>query len=323
MELQPQNLEPLQSQRIAVLGYGNQGRAHALNLRDSGMDVLVGARKGTGAERACEDGFVVRSFLEAAEQASILVFTLPDPVIPKVFQHCCPALGGGKALGFAHGFAYHFHEIERLPDAHYFLAAPKGAGVILRENYEKGTGLPVAIAAESATNPGRAWEIALSYAYAIGACGVPLRTSFEEETVCDLFGEQSVLCGGLMYLMEAAFNTLREAGYSEEMAFFECCYEVQRIMEVFLRFGPAGTVRRVSPTAFFGGVTRGNRVLNPRLSEELHGLLSEIQKGDFGREWKKELSEGGKIMESAEVRLRHSAWQKTFERMREVLVEPV
>ncbi|MEZ4749668.1 MAG: ketol-acid reductoisomerase [Bdellovibrionota bacterium] len=323
MEVQPQNLEPLKSHRIAILGYGNQGRAHALNLRDSGMDVVIGARRGTGSQKATEDGFSVCSFLEAAEAATVLVFTLPDPVIPKVFQHCMPALGGGKALGFAHGYAYHFREVERLPDAHYFLAAPKGAGVILRQTYERGIGLPVAIAAESATEIEPTWKLAQSYAYAIGARGIPLRTSFEEETICDLFGEQSVLCGGLMYLMEAAFNTLREAGYSEEMAFFECCYEVQRIMEVFLRFGPAGTVRRISPTAFFGGATRGNRVLNPRLNEELHRLLSEIQKGDFGREWKQELSEGGKIMEQAEARLRHSAWQKTFERMGEVLIEPV
>ncbi|MCB9255254.1 MAG: ketol-acid reductoisomerase [Bdellovibrionaceae bacterium] len=323
MEVQPENLKALKSKRVGILGYGNQGRAHALNLRDSGIDVVVGARAGSGSQHATADGFSVLSFLEAAEQASVLVFTLPDPVIPKVFQHCLPAIEGGKLLGFAHGFAYHFREIERLANAHYFLAAPKGAGVILRQNYERGIGLPVAIAAESQTDLEGTWKLAESYAFALGARGAPLRTSFEEETVCDLFGEQSVLCGGLMYLMESAFNTLREAGYSEEMAFFECCYEVQRIMDVFLRFGPVGTVRRISPTAFFGGVTRGNRVLNPRLSEELHHILSEIQKGDFGKEWKRELSEGGKIMETAEARLRHSAWQKTFERMGEVLVDPV
>lgn len=295
MDLTKLSVAPLQGKKIAVLGYGNQGRAHALNLRDSGLSVVVGARAGKGADRAKADGFSPVDPADAVRAADVAVFLFPDHVIPEVYRQVAPLLQN-KIIGFAHGFALHFGWIDALPGCGYFLVGPKGAGAVLRTRFEDGGGLPGVFA----VGPGAGEEtraVALAYAKGIGVGGTYLvETSFAEETECDLFGEQAVLCGGLMELMQSAFTTLIDNGHGEEMAFLETCYEVKTIIELWLQHGPKEMGEAISPTAYFGGKTRGARVIDDRVKAELRKIFADVRSGAFAREWKKEVDGGAKRM---------------------------
>ncbi len=317
MDLQKISLEPLKGRRIAILGYGNQGRAHALNLRDSGLEVLVGGRPGKSLDQASKEGFSPLSYAEAARQADIVMFLLSDPVIGTVYQEVKPHLLGFKAAGFAHGFAYHYGQLEPLAPCAHFLVGPKGAGAILRRKFEAGSGLPGVFAiGKNATEKTK--ELVLAYAKGIGvAHSILLETSFQEETECDLFGEQVVLCGGIPQLMEAAYETLVKNGLSPEMAFFECCYEAKLILDLWLTHGPRGMADKISPTAFFGGMTRGKRLVTPELKAEMERIFSEIRRGDFARDWLCEVKNNAPLLQDEKARLENSPIELTYRKLSE------
>ncbi len=291
MDLTNVTLAPLQGKNVAVLGYGNQGRAHALNLRDSGVKVVVGAREGKGFEAAKRDGFSPLAPDAAVRSSEVVVFLYPDQVIPKVYA-AVRSLLDGKTIGFAHGFALHFGFLPIVPSCRYFLVGPKGAGAVLRERFEKGGGLPGVFAlgpnADASTR-----ALATAYAKGIGVAGsYLLETTFAEETECDLFGEQAVLCGGLMELMKQSSDVLVKNGHTPEMAFFETCYEVKTIIELWLKHGPKGMGDAISPTAYFGGKTRGQRLVNDGTRAELEKMFQEIRSGAFAKEWMAEVEKG-------------------------------
>lgn len=316
MELEKISLSPLQGRRVAVLGYGNQGRAHALNLRDSGVSVLVGCRPGAGFQAASRDGFSPTSFAEAVGISDIVMFLLPDQVIPSVYGAVTPLLSAGsKTVGFAHGFAYHFGFLELLPSCAYFLVSPKGAGAILRSQFEKGDGLPGVFAIGQGARP-ETRDLCLAYARAIGvAKTILLETTFQEETECDLFGEQAVLCGGILQLMESAATVLVENGHTPEMAFFECCYEARLILDLWLKYGPAGMASRISPTAFFGGLTRGQRIVREETKAELRAMFREIRSGAFAKEWMAEVDAGMPRLAVEKKRLAESMLEAAFQKL--------
>lgn len=312
------SLETLRGKTIAILGYGNQGRAQALNLRDSGLSVLVGARPGASADQARMDGFSVQAPIDAAEQAAVVMFLLPDTVIPSVYGAVQSRLAG-KTIGFAHGFAFHFGFLERLEGCGYFLVGPKGAGSILRARYESGEGLPAVFAVANPEDEATR-AVARAYAAGIGCAKLYLKeTTFKEETECDLFGEQAVLCGGLMELMQEAFETLTRAGFDPEMALLETCYEARLILDLWLKYGPAEMTKRISPTAFYGGLTRGKRVLGDGVRERMETVLGEIQSGDFAREWMKKSLSQQTGFEEAYERLKATKLNATYQRLSEVL----
>jgi len=280
------NLEYLKGKTVAILGYGSQGHAHALNLRDSGIDVVVGLRKGKSYEKAKADGFEVLTPEEASKKADVIMFLLPDPIQKKVYEESVKHnLASGKALAFAHGFNIHFNQIVPPDDVDVFMVAPKGPGHLVRWMYKEGAGVPALVAVyQDAT--GRAKDIALAYAKAIGAtrAGV-IETTFKEETETDLFGEQAVLCGGVSALIKAGFETLVEAGYQPEVAYFECLHELKLIVDLIYKYGLAGMRYSISDTAEYGDYTRGPRVIDERVKENMKKLLKEIQSGEFAREF--------------------------------------
>ena len=279
--------------KVAVLGYGSQGHAHALNLRDSGVDVEVGLRDGSTSRAAAEDaGLTVSTPAEAVRDAQIVSFLLPDQVQPQVYAEVAPNLATGSAILFAHGFNVHYGRVA--PPAGYdvIMVAPKGPGHIVRRLFEEGFGTPAVVAVAQDAS-GNAFDLALAYGAGIGAARAGMiETTFAEETETDLFGEQAVLCGGVTELIRAGFETLVEAGYQPEVAYYECLHELKLIVDLIWEGGLSGMRYSVSDTAEFGDLTRGPRVIDDLVREQMKALLEEIQSGAFAREWIAEMDAG-------------------------------
>lgn len=281
--------------KVAVVGYGSQGHAHALNLAESGVDVRVGLREGSSSRaKAEEQGLRVLTPAEAAKEADLIMILLPDTEIASVYEtDIAPNLNDGDAIFFAHGFSVRFGYVTAPAGVDVAMVAPKGPGHLVRRTYAEGGGVPCLIAvAQDAT--GSAEALALSYADAIGGsrAGV-LRTTFEEETETDLFGEQVVLCGGLTALVQAGFETLVEAGYQPESAYFECLHELKLIVDLMYEQGIAGMRYSISTTAEYGDLTRGPRVINAAVKDEMRKILGEIRSGEFATEFVDEVRSGG------------------------------
>lgn len=289
--------EALSSKTVAVLGYGSQGRAHALNLRDSGHNVVVGARTGGGAFAAASaDGFTPVSPDEAARQADVVCVLVPDMAQPSLYERSLePNMKEGAALLFAHGFNVRFGQIQARGDLDVLMVAPKAPGQLVRRQYEEGRGVPCLLAVHHDAT-GTAFDTALAYAHALGGtrAGV-LETTFAEETETDLFGEQAVLCGGVTELIAAGWETLVEAGYQPEVAYFECLHELKLIVDLIYEGGFAKMHSFVSETAKYGDLTRGPRVVDARVKENMKVVLGEIQNGSFAREWVEEDRSGRKL----------------------------
>ncbi|WP_458206664.1 ketol-acid reductoisomerase [Haladaptatus sp. NG-SE-30] len=278
--------EQLSNETVAVLGYGSQGHAHAQNLADSGVDVVVGLREGSSSRDAAEaDGLRVATPKEAASEASVVSVLVPDTVQPAVYDDIESELESGDTLQFAHGFNIHYGQIEPPEDVDVTMVAPKSPGHLVRRNYEADEGTPGLLAVYQDAS-GEAKAEALAYAKAIGCtrAGV-VETSFREETETDLFGEQAVLCGGITELIKAGYETLVDAGYSPEMAYFECLNEMKLIVDLMYEGGLGEMWDSVSDTAEYGGLTRGEVVVDDHARENMEEVLEAVQNGEFAREW--------------------------------------
>lgn len=288
------DLKAIAGTKVAIIGYGIQGRGQALNLRDSGVSVLVSELKGTpNYDQAVKDGFQVIGAEEAAKQAGIVQILTQDHVQADVYRTAIEKnLKPESSLAFSHGFNIHFKQIVPPKNIDVFMVAPKGPGALVREMYEQGKGVPCIIAVYQDAS-GKAKDKALAYAKAIGGtrAGV-IETTFKEETETDLFGEQAVLCGGASELVKAGFDTLVEAGYQPEIAYFECLHELKLITDLIYKYGISGMRKRVSDTAEYGDITRGKRVINSATREEMKKILKEVQSGSFAEEWIKENRDG-------------------------------
>src|ERR1700722_18932948 len=277
----------VRSRKVAVIGYGSQGHAHALNLAESGVDVRVALREGSSSrQKAQEAGLRVLSVAEAASEADVIVILLPDTEQASVYaSEIEPNLRDGDALLFAHGFNIRFGQITPPEGVDVIMVAPKGPGHLVRRTYTEGGGVPSLIAVSQDAS-GKAHDLALSYAHALGAtpAGV-LDTTFEEETETDLFGEQVVLCGGLTALVRAGFETLVDAGYQPESAYFECLHELKLIVDLMYEQGISGMRFSISDTAEYGDLTRGPKVINQAVRDEMAKILSDIRDGTFADEW--------------------------------------
>ena len=277
----------IKNKTVAIVGYGIQGRAHALCLRDSGVKVVVAELEGTPAwKNAQADKMTVMSAAEAAAKADIVALLTQDHVQPLVYRDAIePNLKKGNALMFAHGFNIHYNQIVPPDNVDVFMVAPKGPGSLVRAEFERGRGVPALVAVQQDAS-GKAMDVALAYAKALGAtrAGV-LETTFSEETETDLFGEQAVLCGGVTELIKAGFDTLVEAGYQPECAYYEVLHELKLIVDLVQAWGLNGMRRRVSDTAEYGDVTRGPRIIGPEVRDAMEEILEEIQTGEFAREW--------------------------------------
>ena len=287
---QDADLKFLKGKKVAIVGYGIQGRGQGLNLRDSGIEVLISQRKGgKNYELALEDGFDPITAEEAAQRADIIQILAQDHLQSEIYEKSIrPYLKPGKALLFSHGFNIHFGYIKPPKEVDVYMVAPKGPGALVRTQFLEGGGVPCLVAIHQ--NPsGKALQLALAHAKAIGGtrAGV-IETSFKEETETDLFGEQVVLCGGLSELIRAGFETLVQAGYAPEMAYFECLHEVKLIVDAVFVSGISGMHRRVSDTAEYGDYSRGKRVIGKTSREEMKKILKEIQTGNFAKEWMEE-----------------------------------
>ena len=281
------NVKLLRGKTIAVIGYGSQGHAHANNLKDSGAKVIVGVRKnGDSFKKAKKAGLQVADIAEAAAAADLVMLLMPDEIQGDIYRdHLRDSMKKGVALAFAHGFNIHFHQIEPRPDLDVLMIAPKGPGHLVRSTYVAGGGVPCLIAVAQ-NKSGKARDIALAYAAHIGGgrAGV-IETTFRDETETDLFGEQAVLCGGLVSLVEAGFDTLTEAGYAPEMAYFECLHELKLIVDLLYEGGVANMQYSISNTAEYGCISRGPRLIDKRVRAEMKKMLAEIQSGEFAREF--------------------------------------
>ncbi|MEW5767603.1 MAG: ketol-acid reductoisomerase [bacterium] len=284
---QDANLEVLKDKLIAVIGYGSQGHAQAQNLKDSGLNVVVAEVEGSAAwQRAVDDGMTVAVADQVAKKADFIQMLVPDQTQPAVYnKYIAPNLKPGNVLGFSHGFNIHFNQIVPPPDIDVIMVAPKGPGHLVRRLYCEGKGVPNLLAVKQDYS-GTATEVGLAYAKGIGGTRVGvIETTFAEETETDLFGEQVVLCGGLTELIRASFDTLVEAGYQPEIAYFECCHEVKLIADLIFEYGITGMRYSISDTAEYGDLTRGRRVVNEATRSEMKRILDEVVNGSFAREW--------------------------------------
>jgi ketol-acid reductoisomerase len=284
---QDADLGLLKGKKIAIMGYGSQGHAHALNLRDSGQDVVVGLSKGSKSWAAAEkDGLKVAPVADAAKLGDVVMILLPDQTQRQVFDESIRGgLGKGKMLMFAHGFNIHFNQVVPPPDVDVTMIAPKAPGHVMRDLFTQGPGVPALVAVQQDVT-GKAKDMALAYGKGVGCtrAGV-IETTFKEETETDLFGEQTTLCGGISHLIKAAFETLVEAGYQPEVAYFECMHEMKLIVDLFYQGGLAYMRYSVSDTAEYGDYTRGPRVVSEETKAEMKKILAEIQSGAFARDW--------------------------------------
>jgi len=287
------NEHQLQSKKITILGYGSQGRAHAMNLMDSGLNVVVGLRQdGSSWNKAIEDGLVVKTIKEAVTDSDLIAFLVPDMAQPQIYQSIESEIRNSATILFAHGFNIHYNQINPRADLDVILIAPKSPGDLVRREYKQGKGVPCLMAVHK-DNSGQAQADAMAYAHGIGGsrAGI-LTTTFAEETETDLFGEQAVLCGGSTELILAGFDTLVEAGYQPEVAYFECMHELKLIVDLMYEGGIAKMHEFVSETAIYGDLSRGPRVINAETRERMKTILSEIQNSTFSNEWIEENKSG-------------------------------
>ena len=290
------DLSLIRGKKVAIVGYGSQGHAHALNLKESGVQVTVALRAGSAsADKAKKAGLAVKEIADAVKDADVIMVLAPDQHQKKLFTESIePNLKKGAALAFAHGFNIHFGFVKPRADMDVFMVAPKGPGHLVRSTFTQGGGVPCLIAVHQNAS-GKAKELALSYASAIGGgrAGV-IETNFKDETETDLFGEQAVLCGGASHLVQAGFETLVEAGYPPEMAYFECLHELKLIVDLMYEGGIANMRYSISDTAEYGDYTRGPRIVTEQTKAEMKKILKEVQSGQFAKEWMAENETGGK-----------------------------
>lgn len=281
------DLKVLDGRTVAIVGYGSQGHAHALNLRDSGVSVVVGLQEGSKSKAKAEShGLTVKTVAEAVKEATVVMVLAPDTVQKKIYEESiAPNLKEGEALAFAHGFNIHFHQIVPPKNIDVFMVAPKGPGHLVRRTYTEGMGVPDVFAVYQ-DYTGKCKDLTLAYAKGIGGtrAGV-IETSFKEETETDLFGEQAVLCGGITELIKAGFDTLVEAGYQPEIAYFECLHEMKLIVDLIYEGGFENMRYSVSDTAEYGDYATGRRIINEDTRKEMKKILSEVQDGTFANNW--------------------------------------
>jgi ketol-acid reductoisomerase len=312
------DLSLIQRRTVAIIGYGSQGHAHANNLKDSGVTVVVGLRSGSGSWLKAEKaGLAVKPVADAVRDADVVMILAPDEQQGDLYRsEIEPHIRQGAALAFAHGFNIHFGQIAPRDDLDVIMIAPKGPGHLVRSTYTQGGGVPSLIAVAQ-DKSGQAKEIALAYASANGGgrAGV-IETSFREETETDLFGEQTVLCGGATALIQAGFETLVEAGYAPEMAYFECLHELKLIVDLIYEGGIANMRYSISNTAEYGDFTRGSRIVNEDTKREMKKILSEIQNGEFAREWMGENRTGTAVLKAKRRIARGHQIEEVGERLR-------
>jgi ketol-acid reductoisomerase len=314
----------LLSGKVAVIGYGSQGHAHALNLHDSGVQVEVGLREGSESWALAEDaGLAARTIPEAVDGAQLVAMLLPDQVQPKVYsEQVEPSLAPDAALLFAHGFNILYERVQPSEGHDVIMVAPKGPGHIVRRLYTQGLGTPALIAIERDAS-GRARELALAYAMAIGSgrAGV-LETTFKEETETDLFGEQSVLCGGVTELIRSGFDTLVEAGYQPEIAYYECLHELKLIVDLIWEGGLSYMRYSISDTAEYGDYTRGPVVIDQHVRDNMKRVLQHIQSGQFAKEWIAEMEEGEANLKRVRAEQRNLLIEQVGEELRALMAKP-
>jgi ketol-acid reductoisomerase len=315
------DLSIIQGKKVTIIGYGSQGHAHANNLKDSGVQVMVGLRSGSSsAKKATDAGLTTKPIEEAVAWADVVMMLAPDEHQAKIYRDSIQShIKQGAALAFAHGFNIHFGQIEPRSDLDVIMIAPKGPGHLVRSTYKQGGGVPCLIAVHQDAS-GQARDIALSYASANGGgrAGV-IQTNFREETETDLFGEQCVLCGGLTALAQAGFETLVEAGYAPEMAYFECLHELKLIVDLIYEGGIANMRYSISNTAEYGDFTRGPRIITEQTKAEMRKILKEIQQGEFAREFIAENQAGTAVMKAKRRISREHQLEQVGEKLRNMM----
>ena len=315
------NLNSLRNTRIAVIGYGSQGYAQSNNLHDSGCDVIVGLRSDSPSRAKAESsGLKVRPVAQAAAEADIVMMLVPDELAPEVYsREIAESMTPGKYLAFAHGFSIHYGFIKPPDDVNVFMVAPKGPGHLVRHEYKRGAGVPCLLAVHQDPT-GQTKEVGLAYASAIGGgrAGI-IETNFREETETDLFGEQAVLCGGLTSLIKAGFETLVEAGYTPEMAYFECLHEMKLIVDLIYEGGISEMRYSISNTAEYGDMTRGPIVINDETKRRMQELLMDIQSGAFANEWMKQSQNGKALFRELENKAKEHQIEQVGMKLRQMM----